>query len=311
MPRRFILTLLLAMGLLTAVATSSAASADTVNMGGNTALGNFLVGTDDMTLYLFLNDEPGTSNCAGGCAVNWPPLLVADGVTPTAGPGVPGTLGTIMRDDGGRQVTYNGWPLYFWKNDSAAGDATGQNVGSKWFVVKTDDVVLSGSSLGSYLVGNNAMTLYYFTKDTRASGISVCNGGCAAAWPPLLVEPGAVPTAGAGVLGTIDVITRDDGMLQATYNGWPLYFWASDVKPGDTLGNNVGTVWFTVAPDFAPNDFQKMLNRQSANERLIQILQTVEGSLTPALKTEFDGIRSSYTDVVNGTSDLITWQSGG
>ena len=50
-----------------------------------------------------------------------------------------------------------------------------------------------------------------------------------------------------------------------------------------------------------------MLNRQSANERLIQILQTVEDSLTPALKTEFDGIRSSYTDVVNGSSDMITW----
>ena len=199
-----------------------------------------------MSLYIFLTDEPGKSNCSGECAVFWPPLTVAAGVTPTAGAGVPGTLGVITRDDGSRQVTYNGWPLYFFANDSQAGDANGQNIGDLWFVVKTDSIVLSGSSLGTYLVGNNAMTLYYFTVDTRANGLSVCNGACAEAWPPLIVAPGAIPTAGAGVLGTVGLITRDDGMLQATYNGWPLYYFANDAKPA--------TPWaITWAPSGSPS----------------------------------------------------------
>jgi predicted lipoprotein with Yx(FWY)xxD motif len=50
--------------------------------------------------------------------------------------GVGGVLGTIARTDGALQVTYNGAPLYYWKNDTKSGDTTGQNVGGVWFVVK-------------------------------------------------------------------------------------------------------------------------------------------------------------------------------
>jgi predicted lipoprotein with Yx(FWY)xxD motif len=87
-----------------------------------------LVDDRGFSLYLFANDTAGsgTSACAGGCAGAWPPLTV-DG-TPTAGEGVTGELGTITRDDGSTQVTYNGLPLYFFANDAAPGETNGASI---------------------------------------------------------------------------------------------------------------------------------------------------------------------------------------
>ena len=94
----------------------------------------------DLTLYLFTNDAENATNCYGGCATNWPPLVggfnPAAGVLPMAGDGAGGELGLVARDDGGMQVTYGGVPLYYWIRDSVPGDATGQNVGEVWFVVE-------------------------------------------------------------------------------------------------------------------------------------------------------------------------------
>jgi len=49
--------------------------------------------------------------------------------------------------------------------------------------------------------------------------------------------------AGTGVEGELATITREDGSLQVTYNGLPLYFWNEDGAPGDTTGQGVGDVW--------------------------------------------------------------------
>lgn len=81
------------------------------------------------------------------------------------------------------------------------------------------------------LVGSNNMTLYTFAKDVSGSGKSMCNGPCAANWPPLLVDGN--PT----VSGDYSVITRDDGKKQLAYKGMPLYFWVKDTKPGDKTGD--------------------------------------------------------------------------
>ncbi len=98
----------------------------------------YLVDGAGMTLYLFTNDTEGVSNCTGDCLTNWPPLRVAEGEEPTAGEGVTGELAVIERSDGGRQVTYNGMPLYYWQADQAPGDTTGHEVGGVWFVVHPD-----------------------------------------------------------------------------------------------------------------------------------------------------------------------------
>jgi predicted lipoprotein with Yx(FWY)xxD motif len=76
------------------------------------------------TLYLFVPDPPHKSTCYGTCAAYWPPVTG----TPTASAGVTGTLGTIRRSGGGKQVTYDGHPLYTYVGDSAPGQANGNNI---------------------------------------------------------------------------------------------------------------------------------------------------------------------------------------
>ena len=122
-----------------AVASSSMASAEgaLVKVAENMKFGAFLVDADGMTLYIFLNDEPDKSNCYDACAQNWPPLL-SDGA-PVAGEGVDGALlGTTERSDGGVQVTYKGWPLYYFAADAVAGDTNGQGIKDAWYVVGPD-----------------------------------------------------------------------------------------------------------------------------------------------------------------------------
>lgn len=110
-------------------------------------------------------------------------------------------------------------------------------------------VIDTGSDeLGTYLVGPEGMTLYYFTRDVTP-GVSVCNGACAEAWPPLLLEESQTLAAGEGVTGPLGVIERADGSRMAAYRGRPLYYWASDEKPGDTTGQGVGGVWFVARAD--------------------------------------------------------------
>jgi predicted lipoprotein with Yx(FWY)xxD motif len=93
-------------------------------------------GGSGFTLYLFASDTAGSgkSACTGSCATTWPPLTVASGTTPNAGAGASGTLGTIKRDDGTTQVTYNGSPVYHYSGDSASGDTNGNYPG--WSPVK-------------------------------------------------------------------------------------------------------------------------------------------------------------------------------
>lgn len=124
-----------------ALAAFGAASAQnpTVQIASS-ASGDILVGPNGMTLYTFANDQPDSSNCTGGCALNWPPLTVlGELVAPS---GLPGELETLTRqpdEETGEyttQVTYNGQPLYYWSRDEAPGDVSGQGIGDLWFVAK-------------------------------------------------------------------------------------------------------------------------------------------------------------------------------
>jgi predicted lipoprotein with Yx(FWY)xxD motif len=92
------------------------------------------------------------------------------------------------------------------------------------------------------LVGPSGMTLYTFDRDVAGSGKSVCNGQCAANWPPL------VPTATAQPLGDYTIITRDDGSRQWAMKGKPLYYWVKDAKPGDKTGDKVINAWSVARP---------------------------------------------------------------
>ncbi|MCK3770332.1 hypothetical protein MZK47_11685 [Microbacterium aerolatum] len=100
-----------------------------------TSLGEVVVTGSGMTAYMFDNDTQGTdtSACTGACLQNWPPII-ASGDAPV-GDGITGELGTIETADGQMQVTLNGWPLYLFAGDSAAGDVNGQAVQDVWWVV--------------------------------------------------------------------------------------------------------------------------------------------------------------------------------
>ncbi len=100
-------------------------------------------------------------------------------------------------------------------------------------------VVTSATSptLGAYLVGPSGKALYIKTGDTATS--STCSGACLVAWPPLLVPAGGQATGGSGVTGAFATLTRDDGTVQVTYLGMPLYYWKGDSAPTDTTGEGV------------------------------------------------------------------------
>lgn len=96
------------------------------------------------------------------------------------------------------------------------------------------------SSAGPVLTDVNGMTLYNFDKD--AKGVSNCDGPCSGIWPPLAA------TANDKAEGDYDVITRKDGSRQWTYDGLPLYTFASDKAAGDVTGDGVKGVWHLVRP---------------------------------------------------------------
>jgi predicted lipoprotein with Yx(FWY)xxD motif len=118
---------------------SSAAPAGTQVKAAKTSLGRVLVDGRGRTLYLFAIDKRGASSCSGQCAVFWPPLLA--GTKSVAGSGVKASLlGTAKRAGGKLQVTYNGHPLYLFKEDAKAGQTKGEGLsffGGSWWAVST------------------------------------------------------------------------------------------------------------------------------------------------------------------------------
>jgi len=91
-----------------------------------------LAGNNGMTLYTFDRDVSGSgkSVCNGPCATLWPPLLAMD--NESAG----GDYSVVVRDDGKKQWSYKGKPLYFWSKDQKPGDRTGDGFNNVWRAAK-------------------------------------------------------------------------------------------------------------------------------------------------------------------------------
>lgn len=125
-------------------------------------------------------------------------------------------------------------------NQSVAG-ATSTPVANPTATPAAGSATVMATTAGGQTIlvaGSNGMTVYTFTNDAAGSGKSACSGGCLTKWPALTVAAGATPTAGQGVSGQLGTITRsDNGSLQVTYNGLPLYFYAGDHAAGDTNGS--------------------------------------------------------------------------
>jgi predicted lipoprotein with Yx(FWY)xxD motif len=101
------------------------------------------------------------------------------------------------------------------------------------------------TSAGTVLTDSKGMTLYTFAKDQGST--SACTGACASAWPPVTGTP--VAASGVSLSGQLGTISRGGGVLQATYNGHPLYTFAGDTAAGQANGNgstNFGGLWAVI-----------------------------------------------------------------
>jgi predicted lipoprotein with Yx(FWY)xxD motif len=149
------LVLILAAGALLALAGLAGASTLATSVGvGQSKLGRILIDGHGHSLYLFERDRGGKSSCYGGCAGEWPPLLVSG--KPHAKSGVKaGLLGRTKRHDGRWQVTYKGHPLYTFSGDTSKGQTNGEGLddfGGWWYLVSPAGAKVVGSSTttGSY-----------------------------------------------------------------------------------------------------------------------------------------------------------------
>ena len=101
--------------------------------------GQYLTDAQGRALYMFTADAADSSSCYDACANAWPPLTVQQGQQPQVGPNVQeAMLGTIERQNGETQVTYNGMPLYYYVKDQGSGQVQGQDVhgfDGEWYLV--------------------------------------------------------------------------------------------------------------------------------------------------------------------------------
>src|SRR6266567_5891301 len=110
-------------GFAISVTVAGAALPTTVKSTNVSALGKILVSASGRTLYHNSFEQKSVIKCTAACARQWPPLVIAAGAKPVAGPGVSASLlGTVKRSDGKVQVTYHGMPLYLFSGDKKAGD---------------------------------------------------------------------------------------------------------------------------------------------------------------------------------------------
>ncbi|WP_055695252.1 SCO0930 family lipoprotein [Streptomyces prasinopilosus] len=230
----------------------------------NAKLGELVTDELGLTLYRFDQDtaEPPKSNCDGGCAETWPPVL-ADDVA--AGKGIDESLlGEVVRADGTKQLTVGGWPAYRYVKDVNAGDVKGQAVGGKWFALtpegkKAQEVgeqpglsTRKDPELGEIVVDKDGRTVYRFMKDQAwPKPVSACTGACLEKWP--VVAPVDIDdTKGIRKKNYMTFTRPDNKAAQQTINCWPIYTFAGDKAAGDTNGQGVGGTWYAVRPDGEP-----------------------------------------------------------
>ena len=109
----------------------------------DSSLGKIIVDDHGMTAYYFTKDQAnaGKSVWSGDCLVAWPSIPAAADTPP--GTGITAKLGSITRDDGSKQVTVNGMPVYLFQKDKTPGDVTGQGVGKVWYAVAPDGSMIT------------------------------------------------------------------------------------------------------------------------------------------------------------------------
>ncbi len=172
-------------------------------------------------------------------------------------------------------------------------------------VVAQDDAdttiaTAESDELGTYFTDAEGMTLYLFTNDSP--GVGNCTGECLENWPAFTAEePLTLPE---GVPGELTLIEREDGTQQVAYNFWPLYYFAGDEEPGDSMGQGVGDVWF-VAPPTEPGA------TPAASPAASPVASPAAADGATVAAAEGDGLGTYLTDAEGMTLYLFTNDSPG
>ncbi len=127
-------------------------------------------------------------------------------------------------------------------------EATGTSEGSVPVTGETTVKATLSDNYGPILTNGDEISLYIYTKDTQNGDTSACvDVECTSKWLPLTTE--GAPVAGAGAIQSLlGTITRDDGTMQVTYNGWPLYLYSGDTAAGTVNGQGMDNEWTLVSP---------------------------------------------------------------
>jgi predicted lipoprotein with Yx(FWY)xxD motif len=125
---------------------------------------------------------------------------------------------------------------------------TAEAASTEGIPVTGDETIVKATvseNYGAILVDGEGRALYIFMNDTQNGDSSACTDECATEWEPFTSQ--GDPVAGAGVIQkSLGTITREDGTVQVTFNGWPLYYFSGDHGAGSTLGQGMEDLWFLI-----------------------------------------------------------------
>lgn len=226
-----------------------------ISLSISTTLGSYLSDKEGKSLYFFGTDAKGQSSCSGACEAVWPAFYVDNLTADKLGTGLTfSDFATITTASGKKQLTYKGWPLYYYapsvngtNTPEAKGLTTGDGVGGIWFVAKPDYSIMlvksqllghdgknyksdytAGDGLTTYFTDAKGLTLYTFKNDTfKKNNFTKADFSNNAVWPLYETDKIVVPS----VLdkSKFSVITVF-GKSQLVYNGWPLYYFGQDAS---------------------------------------------------------------------------------
>jgi predicted lipoprotein with Yx(FWY)xxD motif len=226
-----------------------------ISLSTSATLGSYLSDKDGRSLYFFATDANGQASCTGGCEAVWPAFNVDNLTADKLGSGLTlSDFATITTASGKKQLTYKGWPLYYYAPSvngtntlESAGATTGDGVGDVWFIAKPDYSIMIvrsqlkghdqknyksdytlGDGLTTYFTDAKGITLYTFKNDNfKKNNFTKADFSNNAVWPIYETDKMVVPS----ILdkSKFSVITVF-GKSQLTYNGWPLYYFGQDAN---------------------------------------------------------------------------------
>jgi len=226
-----------------------------ISLSTSATLGTYLSDKDGRSLYFFATDANGQASCTGGCEAVWPAYNVDNLTADKLGAGLTlSDFGTITTASAKKQLTYKGWPLYYYAPSvngantlESAGKTTGDGVGGVWFIAKPDYSIMivrsqlkghdqknyksdytEGDGLTTYFTDAKGITLYTFKNDNfKKNNFTKADFSNNAVWPIYETDKMVVPSIlDKSKFSVINVF----GKSQLTYNGWPLYYFGQDAN---------------------------------------------------------------------------------